>query len=383
MTRYAGHPPLVARVALVADAPDWVFARLAGRVAAAIGGQAEVTILFSRDLAQPDDMARTLFDVDPPYTLVHFFWRHALADLFHPRTWARLVLRLDDDAVHRIQDRIAATRKTTWVCDHLFLGDELAALWNRRTLRFASRYGVSSRMLGDRYAAIMPGQSAHALQDGVDLARFRPRDDPPRTSPGRPMLVGWAGNSAWGGENADHKGLHGIIRPAVARLARENLARARFRDSAQEAKPFDEMPGYYRSLDIFTCASIDEGTPNTLLEAMACALPVVTTRVGIVDEVFGPLQRAFIVEPRSVAGFEQALRRLAADEDLRRRIGQENLERVQSWDWSRRIENWRTFLTDALAAPVSPCLCRAQRLALDDAIAIARNAVSGAAGSPA
>jgi len=39
------------------------------------------------------------------------------------------------------------------------------------------------------------------------------------------------------------------------------------------------MVEFYRSLDVYVCASRSEGTPNPCLEAAACGLPVVTTRV--------------------------------------------------------------------------------------------------------
>ena len=46
-----------------------------------------------------------------------------------------------------------------------------------------------------------------------------------------------------------------------------------------------EMTEYYRSLDVFACASESEGCSNVVLEALACGVPVVSTDVGIAREL--------------------------------------------------------------------------------------------------
>ena len=42
----------------------------------------------------------------------------------------------------------------------------------------------------------------------------------------------------------------------------------------------EEMRDFYRSLDVYLCASRSEGAPNTCLEAAACGVPLVTTAVA-------------------------------------------------------------------------------------------------------
>jgi len=157
-----------------------------------------------------------------------------------------------------------------------------------------------------------------------------------------------------------------------AQLGQRLPVRHRFCDRVHGWTPFEEMPQYYRSIDIFTCASTNEGTPNTVLHAMACALPIVTTRVGIVEEAFGPLQRQFIVDSRSAGSFEHKLRTLVEDPALRARVGAENLARAGQWNWNERIGAWAHFIEAALEREHDPDSERAQRTTLNRAIEIAR-----------
>ena len=48
--------------------------------------------------------------------------------------------------------------------------------------------------------------------------------------------------------------------------------------------PNAELPAYYRSADVFALSSTFDNSPNVVLEAMACGLPVVCTDVGGVSE---------------------------------------------------------------------------------------------------
>ena len=79
---------------------------------------------------------------------------------------------------------------------------------------------------------------------------------------------------------------------------------------------------------VFAMTSASEGGPRTTLEAMACATPVVTTRVGIMHEVIEDGVNGFFVDwdPAEIAG---RIERLLEDEPLRKSMGEAGLASVQ------------------------------------------------------
>jgi glycosyltransferase involved in cell wall biosynthesis len=70
-----------------------------------------------------------------------------------------------------------------------------------------------------------------------------------------------------------------------------------------------DMPRIYAALDVFVLASVDEGMPMTLLEALAAHCPVVATRVGAVNKLILPDRTGLLVEPRDVAALSCAILR--------------------------------------------------------------------------
>ena len=86
----------------------------------------------------------------------------------------------------------------------------------------------------------------------------------------------------------------------------------------------DLLPAF----DVFALASQSEEAPMSVLEAMAAGLPVVSTDVGGVGELVNSGETGFLVGPRDVTAFGERLGRLAADADLRQRLGEAGRRRV-------------------------------------------------------
>ncbi len=70
-------------------------------------------------------------------------------------------------------------------------------------------------------------------------------------------------------------------------------------------------------VDVFVMSSTAESGPMVLLEALAMGKPVVTTDVGIVNEVIKHGENGLVVPPRDVSALSEALRKIILDEKLR------------------------------------------------------------------
>lgn len=174
-------------------------------------------------------------------------------------------------------------------------------------------------------AVVIPGV-------GVDLERFRPSREPP----GRPTVV-LASRLLW------DKGVGEFVE--AARSLKRQGCGARFvlvgepdpgnpasipeavlrRWVAEGVVEWwghrDDMPEVLARAHVVTLPSYGEGVPTVLLEAAACARPIVATDVPGCREVVRHGLTGLLVPPRDPGALAQALKRLIDDPEARRRMG--------------------------------------------------------------
>jgi glycosyltransferase involved in cell wall biosynthesis len=128
---------------------------------------------------------------------------------------------------------------------------------------------------------------------------------------------------------------------------------------------------FYPALDIVALTSRNEGTPLTLIEAMANARPVISTGVGGVVDLLGPqaggdsarvsvsaesnpafliCERGICVRPGDARGFAAGLAYLLSDSALRREIGERGLQFVtQHYSTERLLRDIKSLYADLLS----------------------------------
>ena len=116
----------------------------------------------------------------------------------------------------------------------------------------------------------------------------------------------------------DEEGLKERIRAACAGAA------GRLRLLGYTSEP----QAYMAASDVFVLPSYREGFGSTVIEAAACGLPAVATRIyGLTDAVVDGAT-GFLVPPRDAAALAQRMRELAGDAALRQRLGTAARERA-------------------------------------------------------
>ena len=97
----------------------------------------------------------------------------------------------------------------------------------------------------------------------------------------------------------------------------------------------DDLGRAVASMDIFFNPSVTETFGNVTLEAMACGVPVVAAHasgaVGLVDEG----ETGFLVGPRDVKAYADAIQKLCEDDALRLRLGANGHAKAQGFVWDR------------------------------------------------
>lgn len=137
--------------------------------------------------------------------------------------------------------------------------------------RFADAVIVMSEEMSDEL-----GRPCHVIPHGIDLDRFSPQPQAEARTE-----LGW-----------DHDSYH-VLFPYGPSRAVKNFPRAkRIVAAASEGldrpvelqtmsgEPHERVPTYMNAADVLVLTSHSEGSPNTVKEALACNLPVVSVAVG-------------------------------------------------------------------------------------------------------
>lgn len=156
-----------------------------------------------------------------------------------------------------------------------------------------------------------------------------------------------------------------VIGDGARRASLESLARSLHLENKVTFVGTRRDPeNFYPALDIVSLTSRNEGTPLTLIEAMANARPVIATAVGGVVDLLGDIgwandaysvcERGISVNPDDAPAFAEGLDRLIKDRDLRRKIGERGLQFVeQHYRKERLLDDVRSLYLELLDSRVS------------------------------
>jgi glycosyltransferase involved in cell wall biosynthesis len=193
-----------------------------------------------------------------------------------------------------------------------------------------------------------PPEKLHVIHNGVDTARFRPD-----ASSDWRARMGWNERNVVFGMVANFRpckrhrdfvdaaqiilrrhpearfvmvGADAGLRGSIVRQVRDlHLDETKLRILDPDSNP----ERIFRELDVYVCASDSEGFSNVILEAMACAKPVIATQVGGNGESVDDGETGLLVPCRSPEAIAVAAEKLLLNSELRTKFGKRGRERVQ------------------------------------------------------
>ena len=335
------------RVALIIDRPDSALDNTAEQIVRYCQDAFDFARYYTSDTEKLADLLIGTQNCD----IIHFLCPTDICQYYTESVQARIEMFGYTEDQFRIK-YISQKLITTSAYDRQYSMDEESEIVERL---FASpdsivdAYSVSSRRLKDQYdnQEDLRLRPAAIITDGVDLTRFKPsnlerfNDTSHRTV--RFCRVGPDNRSL-----ADDD-IKAIVESAIEELKEQgyDIELAVF-DQNLTPVPHHQMSDYYAQFDCCLSVSPHEGAHGPVMEAMGCGLPVISTDDGIIAQMFGEKQKAFILGNGSKEELTETIKRLLDHPSLFAELSQENLRSIQDWDWSicakRFIPFWRECL---------------------------------------
>jgi glycosyltransferase involved in cell wall biosynthesis len=249
--------------------------------------------------------------------------------------------------------------------------------WPQRTvLRWLGRrldgaFGVTPELAAElaRDLGWSPSKVAVIL-NAVDMTRFAPAPPEPAAAADATLRVGVAGRLVAVKRHdlvldmAEH-----VLRAHGAQALRVEIAGEGPLSAALEAEvkrrglqdhvflrgQVPDMVRWYQGIDVFVSCSDFEGCSNVVLEALACAVPVIATDVGVNRSLLDAGRGGLVVPPGNADALADAVSRLLDDRPLATRLGREGRRLLEQRQLSRaRADAYARLYGDALGHRRAP-----------------------------
>lgn len=304
----------------------------------------EAEVISKLDWAGMARAGRQMADFEPD--VVHLHLNHATADRYLPLLAPRNSTCVTTEHVRHEVDRFAQIRLKRWATGRVA---RVVAVSDSVRKSLVEHYGI-------------PASKVQVIRNGVDLERFHPGDRArARTRLGLPS-VGFVVGSA--GRLTRQKGFDVLLR-ACARMEgawalaiagegedgpdlRALAAELEIEDRVRWLGRLESLEEFYPALDAFALASRWEGLPLTLLEALACGIPVAASAVDGILEVLSE-GGGVMVPAESPEGLSAILGVWRGHETLRRQVAADAARVGKLHDWNRAAESYAALYEEVTA----------------------------------
>ena len=267
------------------------------------------------------------------------------ADIVHSHLWP--AARLTAMAVRGLPCRhVVHVHDTRPWLEGTARRDRFQRWWTKATvLRSQASYIAVSQAVKDYtcgHLGVDP-KNVHVIHNGVDLDRFRVRPRTKGTSNRRMVFGTVARFDPEKGHDYLVEAARKIAKTGVdfeIRLAGDGSLRPKIEaqvtalgltDRVHFSGLIEDVDSFLQEIDVFVLPSVfGEGLPMTILEAMACRLPVVATDVGGTGEVIQNEKTGMLVAPKNSTRLADSMLRLAGDQQFREAIADQGYDLVRN-----------------------------------------------------
>jgi glycosyltransferase involved in cell wall biosynthesis len=194
-------------------------------------------------------------------------------------------------------------------------------------------------------------QPIRIIYNGIDTDRF---------APSKPKITGQVVRVFFSGNLTRRKGAHWL--PEIAERLTNNVTiyythGLRTRNSIEKINklksvgkiPYQKMPALYRTMDILLHPSVREGFCLSILEAMACGLPIVASDCSSLPEQIDHEKGGFLCSVGDVDQFAERINQLADSPALRKEMGEYNRAKVEKYfTLERMVSEYRELFEQVL-----------------------------------
>jgi glycosyltransferase involved in cell wall biosynthesis len=231
-----------------------------------------------------------------------------------------------------------------------YLGD-MYKLQNRRQgtgklrLSWAQKSGdafvsVSQEITSELRGGGIPAEKIHFIPYVIDTSHFKPPSEDCRADLRNQFRLTNSITACYTGRLVAEKGLDLLLQAWAGVIQVEPSARLLIAGDGDQRGPLinqvdrlglnnhvrftgtvaDTTP-YLQASDLYVQPSFTEGLPISMLEAMACGLPILATSVGGVPDLIRTGQNGIVIPPRDPASLEKNLIQLICNKQMRVRLG--------------------------------------------------------------
>ncbi len=236
-------------------------------------------------------------------------------------------------------------------------------LWlNRRIVYGAASAYANSDGLRDLAQTAFPKKKVGVFPNGIDMEKFKPPPEKPTNNESAIHLL-------FVGRITTQKGVDVILR-ALAEMKTSRpwklsvvgtgpyldefraLAKSLRIDNCIEFTGWLDRPDVrrlYDEADVFVFPSRYEGMPNVVLEATACGIPVIGTRIAGTEQIIRDGENGFLIDVDDQTTLADRIKQLIENDNLRIDMGKKARRVAEAeWSWEKRGEELETIIESAI-----------------------------------